>query len=301
MKKLTALVLAFVATLTIAAAADAPVKNYTRHYDYKNFTGLAVSNAFNVEFAFADTWSVEVTVPEFVQPYLKVSCTGNKVRIGLEKLPRDVQRKLQDLSNPLQAKVLMPKLLSLSLSGASKMTSTGTQVLHNENLYIEVSGASQLKSFESDGNGTLNIDASGASKANVTAQFDLLNLDISGASKLVFTGNCGKMNLDCSGASGAEITGDALVSNAEISGSSKMKVTGNTGRLKLDVSGAGKYESIGDTAQADVELSGASKCRLSVTEKLNYELSGVSTLRVKNMGAQIGGECSRGSKIEFER
>lgn len=282
MKRLIAFVLAFAATLTIAAATEAPAKEYSCHYDYKDFTGLAVSNAFNVELAFADTWSVDVTVPDFIEPYLKVSCAGGKVRIGLDKLPNSVQRKLNDLSHPLQAKVTMPKLLQLSLSGASKLSGTGTQVLDSENLHIEISGASQLKSFESEGNGTVNIDLSGASKADMKVLFD-------------------RMNVEVSGASSGEIDGKAQFADIDISGASKLKVNGTIDRLKLDVSGAAKYEGYGEAAKVDVELSGASKCRLTVTEQLYYELSGVSTLHVKNQGAQIDGELSRGSKIEFDR
>ena len=56
---------------------------------------------------------------------------------------------------------------------------------------------------------------------------------------------------------------------------------------------------MGKTARATVELSGASKAKLSVSEKLQYSLSGVSTLRVKNDGAKISGEASRGSKFEY--
>ena len=302
MKKLATLVLAFAATLTMAFAGQTPLRNtYSHHYDFKDFTALSVSNTFQVDFTFADTWSVDVTVPDFIKPYLKVTCIGSKVRIGLEKLPRDVQRKLEDLSNPLQATVTAPKLLSLSTSGASKVTVNGSQVLKDESLFVEASGASGIYSLETSGNGTLHIDVSGASKLDIKADFNLTNIDLSGASKLDLTGNSGKMNIDISGASNAKIDGDALTGHVELSGSSKLTWNGKTGSLKIDQSGATKFESTGETANAEVELSGASKCRLTVTETLDYELSGASTLRVKNLGAKVSGEQNRGSKIDFER
>lgn len=305
MKKTALLILAFAATVSLAFAGETALKKtyttYTKNYDYTGFTALAVSNAFHVDFTFADTWSVDVTVPDFVKPYLKVTYIGNKVRIGLEKLPRDVQRKLEDLSNPLQAKVTAPKLLSLATSGAAKVTVSGQQILKDESFYVELSGASGITSLQASGNGTLNIDVSGASKLEMTADFNLTNVDLSGASKLELTGNSGKMNLDISGASNARINGDALVASVELSGSSKLNWDGKTGSLKIDQSGATKFESTGETANAEVELSGASKCRISVTETLYYELSGASTLRVLSQGAKMSGEQSRGSKIDFER
>ena len=302
MKKLATLMLALTATLSLAFAGETQVKNtYSQHYDFRDFTDLVVSNAFHVDFAFADTWSVDVTVPDFIQKYLKVTCTGSKVRIGLEKLPRDVQRKLNDLKEPLKATVRMPKLLSLSLSGAVRMIAEGQQVLKDENLNIDLSGASKLESLVSSGNAILHLDVSGASKADIQADFDLMNIDCSGASKITLNGNAGKVNLDCSGASACHFDGGILLANVDLSGSSKVTVTDKIGQLKLDQSGATKFEATSEVADADVEVSGASKCKLAVTEKLHYELSGASTLRVKNLGAKISGEQSRGSKLDFER
>ena len=305
MKKLITLFLAVMATASFAWAGEANAKKsftpYSQHYDYADFTGLVITNAFHVDFTFADEYSVDVTVPDFIKPYLKVTCLGNKVRIGLEKLPRDVQRKLEDLTSPLQATITAPRLLTISLSGAAKMIANGSQVLKDDSFYVELSGASAVESLVVSGNSTLDIDLSGASKADITADFNLANIDLSGASKLNLDGNSGKMNIDLSGASNAKISGDVLVTNIELSGSSKLNREGKTGTMKINQSGATKFEGTGDIANAEVELSGASKCRLTVTESLVYELSGASTLRVRNQGAKMSGEQSRGSKIDFER
>ena len=302
MKKIATLLLVFAATLSLAFAGDKPVTNpYSHHYDYKDFTALSVSNAFRVDFTFSDDWTVDVTVPDFIKPYLKVTRIGNKVRIGLEKLPRDVQRKLNDLKDPLQATVRMPKLLSLTLSGAAKLNAEGTQALGNENLQLDLSGASRLESLVSSGSGMLNLELSGASQADLKADFSLMDIDVSGASKLTLTGNADKVHLDCSGASGCKLDGDVRDAVVDVSGSSKSTITGKVGSLHLDQSGASKFGATGEVTQADVEVSGASSCRITVTERLSYELSGASTLHVKNLGAKIDGEQSRGSKINFER
>lgn len=305
MKKLITLFLALVATVSFAWAGDANAKKtftpYTEHYDYTDFTGLVVSNAFHVDFTFADKYSVDISVPDFIKPYLKITCIGNKVRIGLEKLPRDVQRKMEDLTNPLQATVTAPKLLSLSMSGASRLVANGEQVLKDDSFYVELSGASAIESLVSSGNSTFDIDISGASKADIKVDFNLTSIDLSGASKLNLEGNSGKMNIDLSGASSAKINGDILVANVELSGSSKMNRDGKTGTLKINQSGASKFEGVGEATNAEVQLSGASKCRLTVTESLVYDLTGASTLRVRSLGAKMSGEQSRGSKIDFER
>ena len=261
---------------------NAVVETYEHHYDFRDFTALSVSNAFHVDFAFADDWSVDISVPDFVVPYLKVNRTGDKVRIGLNKLPIDVQRKLSKSSDALHATVRMPKLLSLSLSGAVHMSADGSQELDGEAMTIELSGASKLESLVTSGNGTLHLELSGASKASLQADFNQMNIDVSGASKLTLAGNADQVDVDSSGAS-------------------HVTLNGNIGSLNVESSGATKFESTGETARAVVELSGASKARLTVTEKLHYEISGASTLRVNNKGAKVTGEQSRGSKIDFER
>lgn len=302
MKKTLFLLLALVATLSFAHAGENAVKNpYTHHYDFKDFTELSVSNAFHVDFAFADTWSVDISVPDFIQPYLKVNRLGDKVKIGLDKLPRDVQRKLSDLKEPLQATVRMPKLLALSLSGASRLQAEGRQELGNEAMSIDLSGASRLQAMTVSGKGALHLELSGASRATLDADFPMTNIGISGASHLNLTGNTDKARIDCSGASHCKIEGDVENADIGLSGSSSAKLNGQTGILKLDMSGASHFESTGETASAYAELSGASKAKMAVTEKLHYELSGASTLRVRNLDANVTGEQSRGSKLSFER
>ena len=89
---------------------------------------------------------------------------------------------------------------------------------------------------------------------------------------------------------------------SEVSGSSSIQVKGDVRSLDASASGSSKFEVEGDPEKADVELSGASKGRLTVTQQLKYELSGVSTLKVKDKGiATKHGQASRSAKVEFVR
>lgn len=301
MKRIILLVAALAATFATALAEPANSREpFKKHYDYRNFTAVSVSNVFHVELTFEDKWSVDVEVPDFLQPYLKITCNGEKLRIGLETLPKDIQRKLNDYPDQVRAWVSMPRLLSLTMSGATRVNTIGIPKLAaDDNLSVDLSGASELDMLQAASEGRLSIELSGASKANLNANFQTMNIDLSGASHLKLEGNAESMALDCSGASSARFTGDYQKINTDISGSSKLKVDGDIETLKLDASGACKCELEGVTDKADIELSGVSKCKLAVTKKLSYELSGVSTLQIMNLGATIRGEISRGSKIEY--
>jgi len=300
MKK-TILLLAALAAMICTANAETEAANLHRqHYDFSDFNALSVSHSFRVELSFEDSYSVEVEVPDYIEPYLRVNCLGGRVRINLENLPRDVQRKLSDNPGKLRAWVKMPGLRFLSMSGATRVSTYGTPKLgDSDHVSLELSGASELESLEAACNGRLSIDISGASKATLKTDFSLQEIDLSGASRLRLEGNADKMVVDCSGASTFQGNGDYESLKAEVSGSSKMSVDGNVQVLEIETSGASRFDMEGVTGKAEVELSGVSKGFLTVKDRLQYELSGVSTLKIKDLGATVRGEISRGSKIEY--
>lgn len=301
MKKIILLFAALAATVTCAFAGTESAASLSKtHYNYRDFSMLSISSAFHVELTFTDTYSVDVEVPDFLEPYLKVTCLAGKLRIGLANVPKDIQRKLNNQHDQLHAWVSMPNLQALSMSGATRLSTTGVPALaRNQSLSIEMSGASVLENLEAGSNDRMTIDLSGASKATLKADFPVLDIELSGASKLKLTGDAEKMAVDCSGASNCQFTGDYQSLRSEISGSSRMDVSGDVRTMVVDCSGSSKVEIDGIVEKAEVELSGVSKATLSVKERLDYELSGVSTLRFRDLGASVRGEISRGSKIEY--
>lgn len=303
MKKIILLITALAAACTLAFAADeATAASFQKHYDFRDFKNLSISNSFRVDLLFTDNYSVDIEVPDFLEPYLKISCVGGKVNIGLVNLPQDIQRKLNDHSGELYAKVEMPSLNTLTMSGATRLSTTGVPRLGaNESLTVNLSGASFLENLEAGSNGRLSVDLSGASKANMKVRFSTFDIGLSGACRLRLEGDADKVAYDGSGASDGEMTGNYGEMDCEVSGSSKIKINGNVRTLVADASGSSKFEVEGETGAAEVELSGASKGRLTVTERLEYELSGVSTLKVKDKAAKSHGQASRSAKIEFIR
>lgn len=300
MKKITLTALVLLTCIPAFAAEPEPAKNrFHRHYDYSHFTELSVSNTFIVDLAFEDRWSVDIDVPDFIEPYLKISCNGDRLRIGLEKLPGNIQRKMNG-EHPLHASIRMPKITKLKMSGATSLMTEGIPALeHHDSLEIDLSGASRIENLQASSNGKFSLDMSGAAKAEISADFNQIDLDLSGASKLRIDGTADFIEMECSGASSAKITGNYNISDIEVNGSSNVSLSDDLEYMKLEVSGASRFELHGQAARADVEISGASKARIAVSKELNYEVSGVSTLRVKDLGAKLRGETSRGAKIDF--
>jgi len=299
MKKMISFFAAFVATLSVAlAATELPRNVYQQHYDYRDFSVLSVSSAFHVEVSFSDAWNVDVQTPDFLEPYLIVELTGDKLQIGVAKLPADIQRKMSDRSDLLQARITMPVLRQLQLSGASTLSTSGKLDLAGEPLRIQLSGARELIWSDIRGQEKLSIQMSGASKADLDMDFPTVDFDLSGASKLRFRGSGDQLFIDCSGASGANIDGGFTQVVSTVSGSSRLNISDDVGQLTLEQSGASKFEINGVTDEASVDLSGVSRCSLTVKQKLHYDITGVSTLRVKDLGATMKGNIDRGSKFE---
>jgi hypothetical protein len=200
----------------------------TKEYDLARFTAVAASSAFQVEITQSATYSVAVTVNENLVESLDVSVSGDTLRIGLK--PGVGLRG----AATMKAKVTMPELSGLNLSGATRTTVTG----FNSNLALngEVSGASTLRGDLACGNA--NFDVSGASKVELQGSAYDLKVKASGAS----TADLGSFTsrdtaVDASGASRVTVaaSGSLVV---EASGASTVRYVGEPTKLKENTSGA---------------------------------------------------------------
>ena len=132
----------------------------TKDYDLGNFTAVNVGSAFQVEITQSDKYSVSVTVNENLVERLDVDVSGNTLRISLKP---DIG--LTGAAT-LKAKVTMPELTGLDLSGASRTTLAGFN--SDKSLKAEVSGASTLRGDLTCGDAS--FDVSGASKVQSRRQ-----------------------------------------------------------------------------------------------------------------------------------
>jgi hypothetical protein len=134
---------------------------------------------------------------------------------------------------------------------------------------------------------------------NVTLP-DLKSVSFSGASRSDVTGfrNLKELGVDISGASTSTIEVDAERVNVDLSGASNVTLTGQSKRLEGEVSGATTLKAYDlKVASAKVDLSGASSARLNVTDRLDAEASGASSLTYKG-SASIRSNTSGASSIK---
>ena len=197
-------------------------------YAFTDFTEVEIGSAFEFEIKQSGSYSINVTADDNVIDYVQVSQVGQTLTIRLRRVV---------FLGPvtLRASVTMPQLNSLTASGASRGTVSGFS--SNEDLDIEVSGASKLT-------------------GDITAGD--VEFDISGASTIQLEGSADDMVADVSGASSFKLD-DFIVNNADIDFSGASSGTVNlTGILNADLSGASRLWYIGEPTMGTIDTSGAS-------------------------------------------
>ena len=194
----------------------------------RDFTGIDVGDTFEVEIVQSPFFSVTIGADDNLLDRVDVSKSGETLRIDLQS------GSYTDVT--LEARIAMPVLHRLNLSGVSKVTVAG--FISSVDLVVDLSGASTLNGF---------IDAGD------------VELEVSGASKVTLEGSAKDMTIRGSGASNIELA-DFLISNADInlSGASRAALNVNGVISPVDLSGASRLTYQGDATLDNIRTSGAS-------------------------------------------
>jgi hypothetical protein len=236
-------------------------------YDFKDFTNVEISNAYQYEITQSDNYSVVVSTPESLVDHLDIHISGNTLYIGMKFV-------LFSSSN-LKITITMPQLINLSVTGACDGTATGFD--SNSNLEIYLSGASRLDANFKAGITKLDISGDSRITGNLTAADT--EIILSGASDLNMTMQTGNTVITASGSSDIRGSLQAADCQFNLSGASTCNISGAAGKTIIAASGASDFISSGFTVQtADVKLTGASDASIRVNGTMNVDISGASTL-----------------------
>ncbi|MCL4498896.1 MAG: DUF2807 domain-containing protein [Chloroflexi bacterium] len=200
----------------------------TQEKSFRDFNQVEVAGPFQVDITQSSAFSVTLTADDNVIDRVAVTKDGQTLRISLEPTTF--------LSSPtLVAKIGMPGIVGLRLSGAAKGNIAGFQ--SSSDLSLEMSGASTLGGQIDAGNAV--FTASGASSGALQGSANSLTLNASGASRL-----------DLGGFSANDVT-------ANLSGASTATVNAN-GRLNVVLTGASRLTYLGNPTIGSTSVSGGS-------------------------------------------
>lgn len=286
MKRLTLLFLlpflCFVPLTPVRAESEAPaVQMESKTYPLNGFDALDVSWTFQVELTQSPDYSVVVEAPDFILPYLDVRVRKSCLKLGVSDASRDIRKRLEKGNYRIVARVSMPALSGLDMSGATKLEANGSFRSAKDEFGLELSGAAEVKSLTVSARRG-EIDCSGASKFVLDGDFESLEIDLSGAAngKMKSSGN--NADIDLSGSSKLFLEGRYQYVKAEAGGAASAEMKGTADRLVFEGSGAAKGQFLECPArQARVDLSGASRLRLEVEEDLSVRLSGAASCQYR--------------------
>ena len=180
----------------------------TEKRELAGFKKIQAGGAIALEVISGKEFSVEIEADDNILPHIKTEVRGDTLHIEREN-------KLNFSNNRLTARISLPELNGLDLSGASRAQVSGVAT---DDLKLQASGASEIKisgaakDVDADLSGAsrleaenlqaeeASIDASGASRATVFATREI-EAEASGASNITYSGNPKSVNKNASGAS----------------------------------------------------------------------------------------------------
>jgi Holliday junction resolvase len=202
----------------------------TKTFDFSDFIRVEAANGIQLEISYSSTYNIEITADDNVIEYIEVSKSGNTLRVK-------PKRNTAFRSATMIAKVAMPHLLQLDLSGGSEAYIT--EFHSSDDLSVKLSGGSHINGF---------ITPSDITVANA-------NFDLSGGSHVRLTGSAdGGVSIYCSGGSHVNLE-NFSINNADIGLSGGSHATVNvSGTLNVDISGGSEVIYIGNPTMGDINI-----------------------------------------------
>ncbi len=200
----------------------------TETFNFSDFTRVEAQSGFQIEVTQSSTFSIEITADDNIHQYIEVEKSGETLGIRLRG-----NRFYHSVT--IEAKITMPELYKIELSGGSQASVTGFSSSHD--FEAEMSGGSQLSGDITSGDA--DFELSGGSQVNLEGEADDLVIDASGGSQL---------DLE-----------DFPVDDANIHLSGGGRATVNvSGILDVDLSGGSRVIYVGEPTQVNIEASGDS-------------------------------------------
>ena len=198
----------------------------TRNFDLSDFDEVRAHSGFQLEIVQSSTFSVEVTADDNVMDYIDVDTSGNTLEI---KPQWNRSFRLATLI----AKITMPDLYEIKLSGGSQASIAGFNSSHD--LSVGLSGGSSVTGNITAGD--VYLDLSGGSQVNLQGMAKDLDANGSGGSQLeleAFSVHNADINLSGGGRATINVNGALYVN---LSGGSHVTYTGLPKSIETNLSG----------------------------------------------------------------
>ncbi len=221
--------------------------------DFKDFTRLDIQNAFDTEIAQSSSFSCVITSSKALLDYLSVTKQGETLVVKLS--PNHPFTDFATMRKVLKAKITMPVIRGLALSGASRAVVRGFESTNSLDLNVSGTSTASLDSLKT---GDVNAEISGASDLNGKLTAGNVNLNVSGASHVELDGTANDVVLAVSGASKLDLEQFVnKTSNVTMSGASQTTID-TKDHIDVSLTGASKFFFLDNPSFGKTEVLGAS-------------------------------------------
>jgi hypothetical protein len=207
---------------TVAQAAvvedeqEVSVETRVRVLDFQGFEQIRTGGFWDLEISFGETYSVELTYPEYLEDGLIAETRGDRLVLDLTRGSR-----MRAGAPTPRARIRMPELTAFASSGAANVRFGGFE---SETLTIEIDGGANIEG-EDCRIESLRVRASGAAQIDMKQCISTnANVALSGAGSLALTMGGGELIADLSGVTNLTYSGS--VSRTKIDRSGVATVTG---------------------------------------------------------------------------
>jgi hypothetical protein len=192
----------------------------TRSYDFTAFTGIETSGEWQVTLERGDVWAVELSYPIELERFIEVRKDGADLVIGYQADRSWWSDFGSNERFAVSARVVMPALEEVDVSGAIRLTMSG---FAGRELEIDASGAIFIEGT----NGRydeLDLAMSGAGRADLRGITTTnARIAIAGAQNIVLRMAGGSLSGDISGASEVEYLGTISAQDVDTSGFASLR------------------------------------------------------------------------------
>ena len=222
-------------------------------YDFKDFTGVKISENYQYDIRQADNYSVVISAREDVFERVDIRQSGNTLIVSMKFVPF--------ASSIARITITMPQLNTLAVANSCDGSATG--FVSNSDLDISLSGSSSLDADITAGKTGMNISSSSNISGNLTAADT--SIKVISSSRLDMDLVTGKTSLTFSGSSRGSGSLTSADTTINVTGSSDINIAMKTGRATLSASGSSYIDGSLIALDSDFNLTGSSHSNLQGT------------------------------------
>ena len=295
-----------IASIALVMAAPVARAQYTSQLEEKtipvgDFSGIEVAGDFEVTLS-SGPCVAKVTVDKMLSPYVQVYVRGKVLHITYDSkaVPKDVRQLYKGRNAPkpvFRASITLPELSSIFLGG-NAILNCGELLECKLTTDIDIQDKAQLKNLnikagsvnvnmKKQAQAALSIEAVNKAElraegnANLRATVDAHDIVSSavGSSEIAITSKGENATISGTGSSKSVVTFEGEKAVVTIGGSANINLSGKGEALSVRGEKSSNFEAAAfDTKAATVDLNGSVKANVTVSESLDANLVGGSTL-----------------------